>query len=326
MKNLLIYIITALLIYFVISHYIAKEQIELLKNVSLFQIIISILIALVIFTVSGNQFSYILFKSTKTKLSIPDRIGFPTARNLWSYIIPFQGSFAYSLAFIKFKYKVNLKDGLSINIYLLLFNFFFTGFVGIYYSLQSSSLPVLFLIISILLLSIPVLLLLFDRILKNIKTPDSKMLKFLINNISKVSTGIAILWKDLKFTVNVFLFNIVHTIVTIIWFYWTVHIFNLNIDLISVIFLALILKISLIFRLTPGNLGVEQLIYGGIFALMNYDPKLGVLISLFHKSITIMISLSIGSIFTLINFKHFSFSTVINSLKKKTLRTHEDSC
>ena len=276
----------------------------------------SILIALVIFTVSGNQFSYILFKSTKTQLSITDRIGFPTARNLWSYIIPFQGSFAYSLAFIKFKYKVNLKDGLSINIYLLLFNFFFTGFVGVYYSLQSSSLPIFFLIISILLLSIPFLIILFDKILKNVKTPNSRMLKFLIGNVSKISTGIAILWKDLKFTINVFLFNIVHTIVTIIWFYWTVHIFNLDIDLISVIFLALILKISLIFRLTPGNLGVEQLIYGGIFALMSYDPNIGVLISLFHKSITIMISLSIGSIFTFLNFKYFSFSTVINSLKK----------
>lgn len=316
MKNILIYIVTALLIYFVISHYISVEQIELLKNVSLFQISISILIALMIFSVSGNQFSYILFKSTKTKLSIPDRIGFPTARNLWSYLIPFQGSFAYSLAFIKFKYKVNLKDGLSINIYLLLFNFFFTGFVGIYYSLQSDQLPIIFLIISILLLSIPFLIILFDIILNSVKPPKSKMFKFLIENISKVSTGITLLWKDLRFTTNVFLYNIAHTLVTITWFYWTVHIFNLNIDLISVIFLALILKVSLIFRLTPGNLGVEQLVYGGIFALMNYDPKLGVLISLFHKSITIIISLSIGSIFTFINFKYFSFSSVMNSLKK----------
>ncbi|MBN2790142.1 MAG: flippase-like domain-containing protein [Candidatus Delongbacteria bacterium] len=323
MKNLLIYIVTALLIYFVISHYITSEQIELLQNVSLFQIAISILIALMIFTVSGNQFSYILFKSTKTKLSIPDRIGFPTARNLWSYIIPFQGSFAYSLAFIKFKYKVNLKDGLSINIYLLLFNFFFTGLVGIYYSLQSNSLPVLFLIISISLLSIPLLLLLFDRVLKNIKTPEFKILKFLIDNLSKVSTGITILWKDLKFTAYVFLFNVIHTIVTIIWFYWTVHIFNLDIDIISVIFLALILKISLIFRLTPGNLGVEQLIYGGIFALMNYDPKIGVLISLFHKSITIIISLTVGSLFTFINFKYFSFSTILNFLKQQDQRKNE---
>ncbi|MDA3884420.1 MAG: lysylphosphatidylglycerol synthase domain-containing protein [Candidatus Delongbacteria bacterium] len=315
MKNIIIYIVTALLIYFVISHYISAEQIELLKNVSFFQISISILIALMIFTVSGNQFSYILYKSTKTKLSIPDRIGFPTARNLWSYIIPFQGSFAYSLAFIKFKYKVNLKDGLSINIYLLLFNFFFTGFVGVYYSLQSNELPVIFLIISIFLLSIPFLIIIFDMILKSFKIPESKIFKFLFDNISKVSSGISLLWKDLRFTTNVFLFNIVHTLVTITWFYWTVHIFNLEIDLISIIFLALILKVSLIFRLTPGNLGVEQLIYGGIFALMNYDPKIGVLISLFHKSITIMISLSIGSIFTFINFKYFSFSTVINSLK-----------
>ena len=321
MKNLLLYIVTAVLIYFVISHYITSEQIELLKNISLFQILVSIVIALAIFTISGNQFSYILSKTSNSKLNTLDKTLFPIARNLWSYIIPFQGSFAYSLAFVKFKYKVNLKEGISINVYLLLFNFFFTGIIGIFYSIRSENISLVFLIISVVLILIPFLILTFDKIIGNIKDPESRFMKFWIYNISKISSGIADLWKDIKFSTNVFLYNLLHTLVTIVWFYWTVHIFDLNIDLISIIFLALILKISLIFRLTPGNLGVEQLIYGGIFTLMHYDPKIGVMISLFHKSITIIISFTIGTIFTFFNFKYFSFNTIVNSLK--TLNSKE---
>jgi hypothetical protein len=302
---------------------VTDEQINLLKKISNFEISVSITIALAIFSVSGFQFSYILKRTTGVGLSIIDRITFPISRNLWSYLVPFQGSLAYSLVFNKFKYKVKLIDGFSINLYIILFNFFFTGIIGLYYSLNLEKRSFLIFILSFLFAASPLLLILTNIIINKIKIPEKIIFKFLFLNIQKAATSISNLFKDLNFTINIFIFNIIHTLITTLWFYWTVRIFKLNIDFISVILLALILKTSLIFRLTPGNVGIEQLLFGGIFFLIGYDPKTGVLISLFHKSITIFLSFSIGVLFTLLNFKYFSLNKILDSIKKVNFKAFE---
>jgi hypothetical protein len=317
MKNVLIYIFTILLIVIVFSVFVTEEQVNLLKKISLLQISVSVLIALIMFSVSGYQFSYILNKKSGVKLNIIDRITFPVSRNLWSYLIPFQGSFAYTLVFNKFKYDIKFIDGFSINLYLIIYNFFFAGLVGIFYSIQQEISSLLFLFISVLFVVLPVVLILLNRVLENVKRPEYGFFNRLFETLQKVSLSILTLWKDIELTKSIFIFYIVHTFITALWFYWTIYIFDLNIDLTSVIFLALILKTSWAFRLTPGNLGVEQLLFGGIFVLLSYDPKIGVLISLFHKSITIILSFSIGLIFTFINLKYFSLSKIIESVKNK---------
>jgi hypothetical protein len=323
MKNILIYLFTFILILLVVSIFVTDEQINLLKKISNFEISVSITIALAIFSVSGFQFSYILKRTTGVGLSIIDRITFPISRNLWSYLVPFQGSFAYSLVFNKFKYKVKLIDGFSINLYIILFNFFFTGIIGLYYSLTLVKRPFLTFILSFLFAVSPLLLILANIIIKKIKIPEKIIFKFLFLNIQKAASSISNLFKDFNFTINILILNIIHTIVTTLWFYWTVCIFKLNIDFISVILLALILKTSLIFRLTPGNIGIEQLLFGGIFFLIGYDPKTGVLISLFHKSITILLSFSVGVLFTLINLKYFSLKKILDSIKKVNFKAFE---
>ena len=316
MKNVFIYIFTILLIIIVVSIFVTEEQIDLLKNISIFKISVSVFIALTIFSVSGYQFSYLLNRTTGVKLNIIDRITFPISRNLWSYLIPFQGSFAYTLVFNKFKYNVKLIDGFTINLYLIIYNFFFTGLIGIYHSIQPGKASLLFFVISVSFVIFPMVLILSNRMLKNVNRPEYGFLNILFGILQKVSLSVVTLLNNIEFTISNFIFYLIHTFVTTVWFYWTIYIFDFNIDLITVIFLALILKTSLIFRLTPGNLGVEQLLYGGIFALLNYDPKIGVLISLFHKSITILLSFSIGLLFTFINHKYFSLSNIINSVKK----------
>lgn len=311
MKNLIIYIITAALVYLAVSLFITEEQVAVLKAISVKQILISVIIAFCIFTVSGHQFSFILKERTGTTLSIFDRTAFPVSRNLWSYLIPFQGSFAYALVFIKFKYKVDLKKGISINLFLLLFNFFFTGIIGIFIYFTSRGMPKLFLILTVLFTLFPLASIICERIISrlNIRSRYVDILKNITSSVSEM-------WKDLEFSLKVFLFNILHTAVTVLWFYWTVIIFDLELSFIPVIFLALILKISLIFRITPGNLGVEQLIYGGIFSLMSLDPNTGVLLSLFHKSITLVISMLFGTAFTAINLKYFSIDNIKRAINR----------
>ncbi|MDD4205414.1 MAG: lysylphosphatidylglycerol synthase domain-containing protein [Candidatus Delongbacteria bacterium] len=310
MKNCIIYIFTAAIVFFVIFFFVTPEQTAILKNLKLFDILISVVIALLIFSVSGTQFSFILKRTTNMNLTLTDRIFFPAARNLWSYIIPVQGSLAYSIAFAKFKYKASFSDSLSLNIYLLLFNFFFAGIVGILYIFQSNNIPVLFFIFCLLMCSIPILIIFANKILKNNQYSKDRFYTKIISRTISVSSSITFLWKDIKFSAINFALSVLHTLFTAFWIYWTVVILELDIDFLTVIFLSLILKVSLVFKLTPGNLGIEQLIFGGLFSMMNYDPQAGVLISLFNKSITLFISLTAGSIFTIVNLKYFKIRNI----------------
>jgi hypothetical protein len=314
-KNVWIYILTAALLYFAVFHLITPEQALLLTKPDMYEVAVSVLLVLVIFFISGSQFSMILDRTSNLRLSLKDRIFFPAARNLWSYIIPFQGSFAYSLAFTKFKYGATVKEGLSLNIYLLLFNFFFAGIIGIYYVYESDDIPSVFLILCVFMVLIPLLIIAANKLISNINEPSGRILSYIYLNIGSVSSNLTLLWKDLRFSSYVFIFSILHTTATALWISWTVKILEIDIDIISVVFLSLILKISLVFKITPGNLGVEQLVFGGLFSLMNYDPHAGVLISLFNKAITIFISLTAGSVFTIVNLKYFKTDKIKEVLR-----------
>ena len=73
----------------------------------------------------------------------------------------------------------------------------------------------------------------------------------------------------------------------------------------SIIMLALILRASLILRVTPGNLGIEQLVSGGILHVLGGKLGDGISISLFTKITNLILVFSIGSIANFYYMKYF---------------------
>lgn len=315
MKNIFIYIITALIIFFILVHFVTKEQLELLKGVTFFEVLISVIIALAMFYASGAQFSYLMKRTCNKKLSIIDEITFPISRNLWGYLLPFQGALAYTIAFIKFKYNVNLTKNFSINLYLVIFNLFFTGVIGLLYFIQADNNSLWFLTIAVLFILLPVAILISGKKIRITNYPKYPFLKFIFTKTGIIISEISDLLADIKASSVIFLFYMIHTILAVIWIYWAVQIFNVGINLIEVVLIAMVLKMSLIIKITPGNLGVEQLFYGSVFILIGHDPGMGVLLSLFNRMITILISFTIGVVFTVVNIKYLKFSKIKNDIE-----------
>ncbi len=317
MKNKLLYIFAIILFVFIFKYFITDEYIDILLEVTTSEIVISMLIAMFIFAISGFQFSYILNKNSDVKLSVIDKFFFPISRNLWSYIIPFQGSLAYSVAFCKLKYKVAVTSGISINVYMMLFNIFIAGFIGLYFSILKNDFSSIIFFVSVLFLFSPFLLIFSNYIFKLLPNSKIEIFQKLKNSLEAILSDVSILWKDIKFSFNILLFNILHITITVLWFYWASIILNLDIDLISILFLSLILKISLLFKITPGNLGVEQLLSGAVFVLIDQNAADGVVISLFNKAITMILSGTIGSVFTIYNLKYFKGIKIFAYLQQK---------
>jgi hypothetical protein len=86
--------------------------------------------------------------------------------------------------------------------------------------------------------------------------------------------------------------------------------------------LTLIMQLSTIFRFTPGNLGVEQIVSGGVVVLIGGQMGDGILLSVFVTVTTMIMSISLGGISTLYNMKYFNvrnFHSLIQSLKSQDM-------
>jgi hypothetical protein len=79
-----------------------------------------------------------------------------------------------------------------------------------------------------------------------------------------------------------------------IWYNWLAHALGYNLPFLSLVMLSLITHISIIFKLTPGNLGINQIISGVVLNEMGLPPAAGVAITLLSTVTTIFISFTIG--------------------------------
>ena len=123
-----------------------------------------------------------------------------------------------------------------------------------------------------------------------------------------VTHDIHILWRNPRYTSVVMGLNLLHTLLYAIWIYWAATTLRFSIPVSSLIMLALILKTSIIFRVTPGNLGVEQIVSGSILLALGGKLGDGVSISLLTKMSNMLLVFSLGFFANFYYMKHFDLT------------------
>lgn len=317
-KGLASYCIGILLIYIVIRYFLSHDYLEIVKRISLYDLLIALLITLLIFYISGVQYFYILKKFFNKGINPTDILLLPISMRLWAFIIPVKGGLLYSTAFLKFKYKIKVTEGFSISIYIYWVSLFLTGVIGLFFAIKNNMVLSLISFVSLLFLLSPLVIVISTLILKKIPIHNHPLLHNLQKGLSSTVHNIDSLWKDFKTTITILCITILHTLASILLYYWANIVFGLSLSILSIIILTLVMKLSIIFRFTPGNLGVEQLVSGGVVAILGGKAGDGVLISLFVTLTTVIIAFSLGTLSTLYNMKYFNadnLKTLLRSLK-----------
>jgi hypothetical protein len=101
--------------------------------------------------------------------------------------------------------------------------------------------------------------------------------------------------------------------VSFFWFVWVAKTLALELSVISILTLVIVLKILVVVKITPGNLGIEQLVSGGVVSLFSLNSADGIIISAFTKIFSLLLAFGLGSFFTL---KNIVFLKEIFTLKK----------
>lgn len=305
-KQIIKYAIGLILAGIVIKLFIGQEQINLLKRISVFDLIISLFLTALIFLVSGIRYSFLLHVQSKKKLSFADTFLFPVTTNLWGVIIPLQGGLLYSAVFLKKKYQVMIKDTISINVFIYSILMSFTGLAGIVFSTTGGRLMLPFFLISIVFFLNPLELFIAGKLLSGIHIKGFKLINETRRLIKDIIDGFLKSLFNMKTTIILIIITAIHTLLSIVWYYWAFRAFDFEIPFLTVLIYNLFIRLTALLQFTPANIGVEELVSAGLFGILEQNPAYAVLVTLFLRSSTLVIMIPFGVFDTIYNFHHFS--------------------
>lgn len=299
---------------------INEEVINTIKTLSAGQLATSAIFAFFLYAFSGLKLNVLIAKSQNINISFWDTILYPSAENFFGYLMP-KGGFLYFMLFFKTKYKIVLKDSISITMFTYLITLLFTGILGLVYVFREDQVFSIVGIISLCLLLSPLFLFLFYTIFKNKEFSNSfigKTLKY----ISEVIENVHLLSKDYSLLFFYTLLYFGKFFLVTLWYHWILVQLNVDLSYFEVLIITLLYnEVSVIFQLVPANLGVNEMVAGGIFALFGLPPTTGILFSIFVRVSSILANFPIGASFVIYNLKYVKsqgFSQLWKKLKSNT--------
>lgn len=295
MLNLLSYVVAIVLLALVLHRLVSAEQLRQLRGISWRQLAVGMLIAVAIYLFNGLNF-YLMSRRVGFRMEKKDVLLLPVAMNLWGMLLPFQGAMAYNTVFLKRKYGVTVADSFSMLIFMYALVIFLAGFFGVIFVLIYGIKSSWFLLLSLLFCASPLGILAADAVLGRI--PEARLwgpLRPVYRFIRRTVGGIGRLCRDRR-TVGILLgIYCLRMLALLLLYAWIVRLLGYgNISLLAMLLLNLWNGISLLIKFTPQNLGVSQLVAGGLFALIGLSPEEGVMISLFETGIFSLVALTVG--------------------------------
>lgn len=302
-KKILPYIL-ALIFIAIIGYSLRNENVwSLMKTIRPENVILTIIVTCCFFLANGLQFSYNVLINGELKLPFKEYFNVPVLMNLFSYLLPLNGGMIFASVYLKGKYKMSYAGGLASGGIVLLFSLFITGTSGIFYGLFSHQLPDKMLFLFVLFL-LPVFF--WPVFLYIKKRPSGNIFWRVLNLIIATAEQLKLSLKAPR----VWFYNIAFTLLSILmnalWFYTGVLALGFHINIFQTFIFALLLRIAMLMKFIPGNLGFQELILGLIISMTGYTIKDGMLISLYLRACTLSISLFYGIPLFLQNKKYLT--------------------
>lgn len=299
-------LITVLLIVLCLSLLLSAEDIKRLVSLPAKDTFFLIIVTYVVYLISGVELAIIAKKTSSIKLRFKDVLLLPITMNLWSFLIPFQGSVIYLALLFRYKYQSTVSDALSVSIFSYLLSFTLTGICGsIFFSFGATSSPLL-LLFSLLMALTPLMLLTAHYCstpLKKIKLPFTdfgwRVLDQLRHLILQYRLVLAILCT-----------NIVHLAASYEMHALAATALGFSISPLELLLFTLVMRLTIVVKITPGNIGVQEILSGGVFSALQLDPAHGVLILMLTRITSLILMGTLGVVDSLMNTKYFTFSTI----------------
>jgi hypothetical protein len=301
--NLLAFILGAVLIVFGIKLFITEDQINLLKSSELYVHFYSILIFLPIAFIGGVE-TWAIFKIMYNKnISIYDVFTLPFVIAFWGILIPVQGAYFYNSLYFKKKYNISVKNTTSVFLLSLSFSTVISGVLGLFY-IFFIQYDFIFFTLSVITVIHPIFIKLLLLIVKKTKFNAHPLLLRIIDFIEIIFTDY---FRSLKgnLAIAIIGLNIINSIITAILYMWISANYSISLNFFQLLILSFLIKLTLLLKFTPGNIGINQFASSGIIVLVGGTASAGFILSLYQTLIFIITAIVFGAIFTIVNLPYF---------------------
>lgn len=312
------YILAVAFLTLAVFLFLKEDYISLMRRVDLLDILISCACCFSIFSVTGMKIAAVTKSQYNKQFHAEDIFGLPIMMNLWSYIIPFKSGTLFILLFLKMKYGVKAAQGVSISLYSQLITFVLYGIMSLVYFIYKGALFSVGSLIALLLILAPVFIYIMGHWFRKLPEFKNKFLSNIREIIGRVSSGHNELWHNASLVLTLFVLAVAHTILRVVWVYFVTRIFDMNISLLLVVCMAFLTELSIVIRFIPGNLGVYELMSGGLFEVMGANAGVGIFIAVFLRLTTLILTFTIGvwSLQRNMHYFHLSnFKAMFNAIK-----------
>ena|SRR3989338_10303813 len=309
-KSIIQYSIAVLLSVIAIRMLWQDNYLALLKEISLFDLLLAVFLSLSLIISYGVTLRYLILKQHGAKISTVDLVTLPMMMNFWGYIIPLRGGVLYSLLFLKAKYKVKLVDSAAITVYMHMVMASLIGLIGLIYLTARHRLISVLSLCSLIFLLNPLILSLINVIIQRFSLEPSSVfgkLQHLTNTvISNSNTPLT----NMRTTSAVAMLILMRFFTRAALYYWAAFVFNLEIPITAFIILTLAIEFAMFaLRFSPGNLGVNELMSGGILGILGGASQEGILMELFCRFANLLLTFTAGVWAVITNMKYFNVSS-----------------
>jgi uncharacterized membrane protein YbhN (UPF0104 family) len=288
-------LLAAILIVASIVLFDVEHALVILSGLNAKYMVVSMLLALLIYSVSGIQYNAVL-ASQGIRLSASDTVTFPIIMNLWSLLIPFQGALLFSTLFFARKYGRAMSGSLSVSLFLYMVTVSLSGLLGLIFVLSTGRAHGLVLLLLCGIMVSPVFVPLAEAMLRRLLPSQGAhpLLSRVTSFLTASLVALRMLMSDRKLLLQIIALKLVQTSLVGVWYWVIASGLGLDVSLVVLMLLSLVGELAIIIKVTPDNLGVNQLLSGALLAAMGFNPQWGVLISLMASATTLVLILTVG--------------------------------
>ncbi len=239
-----------------------------------------------------------------------DLLTLPLMMHLFTYLMPLKGGLLFQMLYSKSKYQLDLSKGFSLGITVFLISVFLTVVLGLGIALNMQPVPeVLTSALFILGLGIVIFLVVLPFVPDEPKKAQGfagRFLDFLINVRCQLAGQI----KNIPLVFGLLSSTLFSIFMQSLWYWKSAHMIGVFAPFASIVLMVLFLRIFLLVRLLPGNLGIQELAIGLVFSVTGFDLDQGLIVALLIRVVSVFLTAVIGLIGLYSNLKYFNADSI----------------
>lgn len=320
MKNLAsrsVFLVAALL-FFVVADYSFRE-VDLAQFLSKTRPanLFGLLLTGLFFHLSFGLIMWVGFRlHYQLKLDKLEILVLPMMMHLFLYIMPIKGGMLFQVFYSKQKYGLDLSKGFSFGVMVFLNSLLLTVLLGLallyFIPIRSLELKLMIWCLAASLFGIFVAI----RLLPKKELNPVGLLPRIANFLIRVRKQLEEQTRNRKLFVALSVTTLISTLIQAFWFWKVAEVLGLQSEFLPVLLVVLILRILLLIRLLPGNLGVQELMIGAVFAAAGFQLQEGLLIAVITRLISVFWTTIIGLPALFSNLHYFESATLRGLIEK----------